>query len=69
MFTTVKLEDFVPADHPLRPIGLLVNEALNRLNGLSSAMYADTDGTSIAPEKLLRCCCCRCSTRCAAIAC
>ncbi|CAB3802060.1 hypothetical protein LMG28614_05536 [Paraburkholderia ultramafica] len=34
LFTTVKLEDFVPADHPLRPVRLLVNEALKRLNGL-----------------------------------
>lgn len=34
LFTVAKLEDFVPADHPLRPIRLLVNEALGRLNGL-----------------------------------
>jgi len=34
LFTTVKLEDFVPADHPLRPLRLLVNQALKRLNGL-----------------------------------
>jgi hypothetical protein len=33
LFTTVKLEDFVPTDHPLRPIRLLVNDALKRLNG------------------------------------
>jgi hypothetical protein len=36
LFTTVKLEDFVPANHPLRPIRLLVNQALKRLNGLFS---------------------------------
>ncbi len=29
-----KLEDFVLADHPLRPFRLLVNDALKRLNGL-----------------------------------
>lgn len=34
LFTVAKLEDFVPADHPLRAIRLLVNEALGRLNGL-----------------------------------
>lgn len=34
LFTTVKLKDFVPADHPLRPLRLLVNQALKRLNGL-----------------------------------
>ena len=54
LFTIAKLEDFVPADHPLRPIRLLVNEALGRLNGLFNAIYADTGRESIAPEKLLR---------------
>jgi hypothetical protein len=42
LFTTVKLEDFVFADHPLRPIRLLVNEALKRLNGLFNTTYADS---------------------------
>jgi hypothetical protein len=28
LFTTVKLEDFVPANHPLRPIRTWVNETL-----------------------------------------
>lgn len=54
LFTLAKLEDFVPADHPLRPISALVNEALRRLNGLFNAIYADTGRASIAPEKLLR---------------
>ncbi|WP_043283091.1 transposase, partial [Burkholderia ubonensis] len=54
LFTTVKLEDFVPADHPLRPLRLLVNQALKRLNGLFSTIYADSGRASIAPEKLLR---------------
>jgi hypothetical protein len=42
LFTMSKLEDFVPADHPLRPIRILVNEALARLNGLFNLIYADT---------------------------
>ncbi|AJX14524.1 transposase DDE domain protein [Burkholderia ubonensis MSMB22] len=54
LFTTVKLEDFVPSDHPLRPLRLLVNQALKRLNGLFSTIYADSGRASIAPEKLLR---------------
>lgn len=54
LFTVAKLDDFVPPDHPLRPIRLLVNEALTRLNGLFNAIYADTGRQSIAPEKLLR---------------
>jgi len=54
LFTVAKLDDFVPADHPLRKIQVLVNEALGRLNGLFNAIYADTGRESIAPEKLMR---------------
>ena len=57
LFTTVKLEEFVPANHPLRPIRLWVNEALAKMDGKFSAMYeADIKGgrPSIAPEKLIR---------------
>jgi hypothetical protein len=54
LLTTLKLKDFVPADHPLRPVQLVVNEALKRLNGLFKTIYADSGDASIAPEKLLR---------------
>lgn len=54
LFTVAKLEDFVPAGHPLRPVRQLVNEALSRLGGLFNTIYADTGRASIAPEKLLR---------------
>lgn len=54
LFTVAKLEDFVPADHPLRPIRQLVNDALEELNGLFNKIYADTGRSSIAPEKLMR---------------
>jgi transposase len=57
LFTTVKLEEFVPADHPLRPIRAWVNDALARMDAQFSAMYeADIRGgrPSIAPEKLMR---------------
>ena len=54
LFMVNKLNDFVPADHPLRAIRLLVNEALDRLNGLFNTIYADTGRESIAPEKLVR---------------
>jgi len=54
LFTVAKLEDFVPADHPLRAVRTLVNEALGRLGGLFNLIYADTGRASIAPEKLLR---------------
>ena len=57
LFTMQKLEDFVPADHPLRPIREMVNVALVKMDALFSGMYeADIKGgrPSIAPEKLLR---------------
>ena len=57
LFTMRKLEDFVPADHPLRPIREMVNVALVKMDALFSGMYeADIKGgrPSIAPEKLLR---------------
>ena len=54
LFTVAKLEDFVPLDHPLRAIRLLVNEALVGLNGLFNEIYADDGRPSIPPEKLIR---------------
>ena len=57
LFTTVRLEEFVPASHPLRAIRVWVNEALAKMDSKFSAMYeADVKGErpSIAPEKLMR---------------
>jgi transposase len=54
LFTTAKLDDFVPNDHPLRAIRQLTDQALRRMSGLFSTLYADTGRHSIAPEKLLR---------------
>jgi transposase len=57
LFSSVKLEDFVPANHPLRPIRTWVNEALAGMDAKFSAMYeADVKGgrPSIAPQKLMR---------------
>jgi hypothetical protein len=57
LFTLRKLEDFVPADHPLRSIRKMANAALAKMNALFSGMYvADIKGgrPSMAPEKLLR---------------
>ena len=56
LFTMRHLEDFVPADHPLRPIRRMVNEALVKMDDLFAGMYeADVKSgrLSIAPEKLL----------------
>ena len=57
LFTIRKLDDFVPASHPLRRIRVIVNEALAKMDELFSRMYeANVKGgrPSIAPEKLLR---------------
>ena len=54
LFTVAKLEDFVPADHPLRAIRVLVNKALEQLNELFNEIYADTGRAGIPPEKLMR---------------
>jgi transposase len=57
LFTMRHLDDFVPANHPLRPIRVMVNAALVKMDALLSNMYeADIKGgrPSIAPEKLLR---------------
>ncbi len=57
LFSVVRLEDFVPSNHPLRPLRTWINEALQRMDPLFSQMY-DTGlqggRPSIAPEKLLR---------------
>ena len=57
LFTMRKLEDFVPAEHPLRALRVMANAALAKLGPLLTAMYAaEVKGgrPSIAPEKLLR---------------
>jgi len=57
LFTVKTLEDFIPQNHPLRPIRKMVNEALGHLEGFLSGMYAaQSQGgrPAIAPEKLLR---------------
>ncbi|MHA7602744.1 transposase, partial [Alicycliphilus sp. T452] len=55
LFTTVRLESFVPVNHPLRSIRAWLNDALTKMDARFSAMYeADIKGgrPSIAPEKL-----------------
>ena len=56
LFLMKRLDDFVPADHPLREIREMVNKALVAMDALFAGMYeADIKGgrPSIAPEKLL----------------
>ena len=50
----VDLEECVPADHPLRAIKALADEALERLSPEFDRMYADVGRPSIPPERLLK---------------
>jgi transposase len=54
LFSYVDLEARVRADHPLRAIRGIVNEALVALEQEFAALYAPLGRPSIAPEKLLR---------------
>ncbi len=54
MFSYLSPEQRVPADHPLRAIRVLVDEALRELSSLFEGMYSDGGRPSIPPEKLLR---------------
>lgn len=54
LFTTVHLESFVPIEHPLRSIKPLIDQALQRLNGLFDGIYSDGGRESIPPERLIR---------------
>ena len=44
----------MPADHPLRAIRAMTNEALCRLSPRFEVLYAATGRPSVAPEQLLR---------------
>lgn len=54
LFSYVRLEERVPADHPLRPIRVLVDEVLTGLNGRFETLYSQMGRPSIPPEMLLR---------------
>ena len=54
MFSFIRLEERVPADHPLRAIRALTDEALAALDARFAAMNAGMGRPSIPPEMLLR---------------
>ena len=54
MFSYISLEARVPKDHPLRPIQIMVDNALTELAPLFDKMYLHTGRPSIPPEHLLR---------------
>jgi transposase len=54
LFSYGSLEERVPADHPLRPIRAMVDEALKSLDGRFEEIYGEDGRKSIPPERLLR---------------
>ena len=54
MFSYLSPEQRVPEKHPLRPIRLIVDDALKALSPTFSQLYSAFGRPSIPPEKLLR---------------
>jgi transposase len=54
LFSYVSAETRVPAEHPLRGVRTMVDEALRRLSPELDRLYVRWGRPSIAPEKLLR---------------
>jgi transposase len=54
LFSYISAEARVPADHPLRPLRVVVDAALRRLSPRLDPLYIRFGRPSIAPEKLLR---------------
>jgi len=54
LFSYGSLEERVPANHPLRPIRKMVDEALKTLSGRFDEIYDEDGRKSIPPERLLR---------------
>ncbi len=54
LFSYIRLEERISADHQLRAIRALVNEVLATLSGRFEELYSHTGRPSIPPEYLLR---------------
>ena len=54
LFSYLSPEQRVPADHPLRAVRRLTDEALATLSPLFDTLYSDEGRPSIPPEQLLR---------------
>ena len=54
MWSYLSPEQRVPADHPLRAIRRMTDEALRQLSPQFEAIYAATGRPSVPPEQLLR---------------
>lgn len=54
LFVTRQTADYVPAEHPLRPIRDIINRALRELDLLFESIYEELGRPSVPPERLLR---------------
>lgn len=54
LFSYGSLEERIPADHPLRPIRAMVDEALKDMDTRFDEIYGEEGRRSIPPERLLR---------------
>src|SRR5918912_2707821 len=54
LLTLITPEKRVPADHPIRRIKAMADEALKRLDPVFEEMYGGTGRPSIPPERLLK---------------
>jgi transposase len=54
LFSYLSPEQRVPADHPLRAIRTMTDDALRRMSPRFEALYASTGRPSVPPEQLLR---------------
>ena len=54
MFSYLSPEQRMPADHPLRAVRALTDEALQTMSRRFASLYATTGRPSIPPEQLLR---------------
>ena len=54
MFSYLSPEQRVPADHPLRAVRALTDEALQTMSRRFASLYATTGRPAIPPEQLLR---------------
>jgi transposase len=54
LFSYGSLEQRIPADHPLRPIRIMVDEALREMSACFDEIYGEEGRKLIPPERLLR---------------
>lgn len=54
MFSYVSAEERIPADHPLRPLRRMCDQALRELSPRFASLYSSLGRASIPPEKLIR---------------